>query len=120
MTGEFSTLAHIMAPAMLAMPGPSVPMHRPGLPVMRDTASAMKPALLVMRRDHLPAARSARRTCDEVRVGNAEQRVDALGLEEIQNAFIDFYSHVKLLDFLTDSVERVVCDALRASRTANG
>jgi hypothetical protein len=45
MTGEFSTLAHIIAPAMLATPGPSVPMHNPGLPVMRETASAMKPAL---------------------------------------------------------------------------
>ena len=45
MTGEFSTLAHIIAPAILATPGPSVPMHRPGLPVIRETASAMKPAL---------------------------------------------------------------------------
>ncbi len=44
-TGEFSTNAHIMAPAMLATPGPSVPMHRPGLPVIRDAASAMNPAL---------------------------------------------------------------------------
>lgn len=44
-TGEFSTSAHWMAPAMLAMPGPSVPMHRPGLPVIRDAASAMNPAL---------------------------------------------------------------------------
>ena len=35
----------LIAPAMLAMPGPSVPMHRPGLPVMRDAASAMNPAL---------------------------------------------------------------------------
>ncbi len=34
-----------MAPAMLATPGPSVPMHRAGLPVIRDAASAMKPAL---------------------------------------------------------------------------
>ena len=44
-TGEFSTNAHIMAPAMLATPGPRVPMHRPGLPVIREAASAMKPAL---------------------------------------------------------------------------
>lgn len=44
-TGEFSTSAHWIAPAMLAMPGPSVPMHSPGLPVIRDAASAMKPAL---------------------------------------------------------------------------
>ena len=43
-TGEFSTLAHMMAPARLASPGPSVPIARPGLPVIRDTASAMKPA----------------------------------------------------------------------------
>ena len=43
-TGEFSTSAHIMAPAMLATPGPRVPMHSPGLPVIRDAASAMKPA----------------------------------------------------------------------------
>ena len=44
MTGEFSTLAHIMAPARLARPGPSVPMHTAACPVIRDTASAMKPA----------------------------------------------------------------------------
>ena len=44
-TGEFSTSAHIIAPAMLATPGPRVPMHRPGLPVIRDAASAMNPAL---------------------------------------------------------------------------
>ena len=44
-TGEFSTRAHWIAPAMLAMPGPSVPMHSPGLPVIREAASAMKPAL---------------------------------------------------------------------------
>ncbi len=44
-TGEFSTSAHIMAPAILATPGPSVPMHSPGLPVIREAASAMKPAL---------------------------------------------------------------------------
>ena len=44
-TGEFSTLAHMIAPAMLAIPGPRVPMHRPGPPVIRETASAMNPAL---------------------------------------------------------------------------
>ena len=44
-TGEFSTSAHIIAPEILATPGPSVPMHKPGLPVIRDAASAMNPAL---------------------------------------------------------------------------
>ena len=56
----------------------------------------------------------------EVGVRNAEQRVDALGLEEVENAFVDGYSHVKLLDFLIDNVEPGVCGELRASRTVNG
>jgi hypothetical protein len=43
-TGEFSFAAQMIAPARLAMPGPSVPMQRPAFPVMRDAASAMKPA----------------------------------------------------------------------------
>ena len=29
----------------IATPGPSVPMHKPGLPVILETASAMNPAL---------------------------------------------------------------------------
>ena len=32
-----------MAAARLATPGPWVPKHTPGFPVMRDQASAMKP-----------------------------------------------------------------------------
>ena len=45
----------------------------------------------------------------EVGVRDTEQRVDALGLEEVENALVDGYTHVKLLDSLRDSVERVVC-----------
>ncbi len=43
-TGEFSTLQHWIAGIMLASPGPSVPKHKAGLPVMREAASAMNPA----------------------------------------------------------------------------
>ena len=44
MTGDFSTPAHIMAPARLATPGPSMQMQIAALPVNQDTASAMNPA----------------------------------------------------------------------------
>ena len=30
---------------------------------------------------------------NEVRVGDAEERLDALGFEELQDAFVDFYGH---------------------------
>ena len=97
MTGEFSTLAHIIAPAMLATPGPSVPMHSPGLPVIREAASAMKPALSSWCGATTgPAARlRLEEHVDEVRVRDAEQRVDTLGLKQVQNAFVDGYSHIQ-------------------------
>ena len=43
MVGAFSFAATIMAAARFAIPGPWVPKQTPGLPVMRDHASAMKP-----------------------------------------------------------------------------
>ena len=55
----------------------------------------------------------------EVGVRYAEQRVDALGLEQVENAFVDGYTHVKLLDFLIDSVEPGACGEPQASRTVN-
>ncbi len=96
-------------------------MHRPGLPVIRDAASAMKPgAQLVVRRHHRPAARVGfGEHVHEVRVRDTEQRVDTLGLEEVENAFVDGYTHVKLLDSLIDSVEPVVCGEPQVIRTVN-
>ena len=78
-------------------------------------------AQLVMRCHHRPAARVGfGEHVDEVRVRDAEQRVDALGLEEIENAFVNGYTHVKLLDSFTDSVEPVFCGDPQAIRTVNG
>ena len=81
----------------------------------------MNPALkLVVRCHHRPTARVRfGEHVHEVRVGNTEQRVDTLGLEEVENAFVDGYTHVKLLDFFTDSVEPVVCGEPQVIRTAN-
>ncbi len=78
-------------------------------------------AQLVVRRNHRPATRiRLGEHVHEVRVGDAEQRIDALGLEEVEDTLVDRDTHMKLLDSVIDSVERVVCDAPPASRTANG
>ncbi len=58
-------------------------------------------AQLVVRRDDRPAAcLGLGEHVHEVRVRDAEQRVDALGLEQVENAFVDRYTHAKLLDSL--------------------
>ncbi len=66
-------------------------MHTAALPVIRETASAMKPAdSSWCGRNNVPAALLGEmEQVNEVRIGDAEERVDALGLEEIQNAFVD-------------------------------
>ncbi len=58
-------------------------------------------AQLVVRRHHRPSAciRLGEHV-HEVGIRYAEQRVDTLGLEQVENAFVDGYTHVKLLDFL--------------------
>ena len=51
-------------------------------------------AQLVVRRNHRPATRiRLGEHVHEVRVGDAEQRVDALGLEEVEDAFVDRDTH---------------------------
>ena len=95
MTGEFSTLAHIIAPARLATPGPSVPMHSARLAGHpRDSLGHETGTLFVVRRDHRPAARfRLKEHVYEVRVGNTEQRIDALGLEQVENALVNGHTH---------------------------
>jgi hypothetical protein len=52
-------------------------------------------AQLVVRRDDGPAARIGfGEHVHEIRVGYPEQGVDTLGLEEVENAFVDRDSHV--------------------------
>ena len=88
MTGEFSTLQHWIAGIMLARPGPSVPKHTAGLPVIRDGGFGHEPGGgFVVRRNHRPAARFGfKAQVDEVGIGDAEQGLDPLGLEQIEDA----------------------------------
>src|ERR1700722_17027483 len=112
MTGEFSTLAHIIAPAMLATPGPSAPTHGPGYVGgarpgragaqtrlsghARDRLGHEAGALLMMRRHHRPAACFCfEEHVDEVRVRDSEQRVDTLDFEQVQYSFVNGYSHFR-------------------------
>ena len=80
---------------MLATPGPSVPMHRPGLARHPRRRLGHEPgAQLVVRRDDRPAARVGfGEHVHEVRVRDAEQRVDTLGLEKVENALVYGYTH---------------------------
>jgi hypothetical protein len=65
---------------MLAIPGPKVPMHTAGLPVIR-----------VMRRNNLPAPRFRfEEQVDEIRIWDAKDCVDALGLEQLKDALVNW------------------------------
>ena len=90
-TGEFSTLQHWIAGIRLAMPGPSVPMADGGLAGDAAGGFGHEPAgSLVVRRDDCPAARfRLEEQVDEVGIGNAEQRLDAFGLEQVEHALVD-------------------------------
>ena len=101
MTGEFSTLAHMIAPARLARPGPSVPMAQPRLAGHpRDGLCHEAGGLLVVWRDDLPAALlGGVEHVDEVRVWDAEERVDALSLEQLQDSFVNLDGHCGISPF---------------------
>ena len=76
---------------------------------------------LVVRRDHGPATRMRLgEHVHEVRVRNAEQRVHALGLEQVENALVDRYIHRHFLFIGSSSAERASCGALQGNRTENG
>src|SRR5258707_10474008 len=48
----------------------------------------------MMGSNHLPATLlRGKEQVDEIRVGNAEQRVDSLSFEELQDAFVNFDCH---------------------------
>jgi hypothetical protein len=50
--------------------------------------------LFVMGRDHRPATRfRLKKHMHEVRVGNTEQRIHTLGLEQVENALVNGHSH---------------------------
>ena len=83
MTGEFSTLAHMIAGAILAIPGPKVRDGERGL--ARHARHRLRHEAcgrLMMRSHHLPAALlRGEEQMHEVRIGNAEERLDTLGFE---------------------------------------
>jgi hypothetical protein len=85
MTGEFSTSAHWIAGADADRRLAGHARGRLGHEAGRG---------FMMRRDHRPAALLGfEKHVDEVRIGNAEQRVDTLGFEEVEDAFVDFDGH---------------------------
>src|SRR5208282_6320545 len=68
---------------------------------------------LMMGSNHLPAALlCGKKQMHEVRVGNAEQRLDPLGLEEIEDSFVDFYGHARVCPGFFIGLHLLRCTAM--------